>query len=387
MTAESWTVRSAPARLSFLDRYLTLWIFGAMLGGLAFGRFEPSVVGAIGAWMVPGTPVPLAVGVGLVLMMYPPLARVRYEELGKVFRSGRLLLLSLVQNWIVGPFLMFGLAIVFLRNSPDLLVGLVLIGSARCIAMVLVWNELAGGNREYAAGLVAFNSLFQVVFYGAYIYLFVTILLPLAGLPSLTVPISWELVVLSVLVFLGVPFAAGVITRWGFIRSGRAIEYDQRIAPALAPVALVALLYTIVVMFAFQSDAILQLPGEVLLVAAPLVLYFAIMFFASFYMSRRAGADYGRTAALSLTAASNNFELAITVAVAVFGIASAEALAATVGPLVEVPVLLGLVRASIWLGRRYFPPPAAAPGSLTIGMGSTALAQGGGTGPPPARPS
>jgi len=384
---ESCAQGSPPAKLSVLDRYLPAWIVAAMLGGLALGYFDPSSIGALGTWMVPGTPVPLAVGVGLVLMMYPPLARVRYEELGKVFRSGRLLLLSLFQNWIVGPFLMFGLAIVFLRNSPDLLVGLVLIGSARCIAMVLVWNELAGGNREYAAGLVAFNSLFQVVFYGAYIYLFVSILLPLAGVPSVSVPISWELVVLSVLLFLGVPFVAGVATRWRFVRSGRQIEYDQRIAPTLAPVALVALLYTIVVMFAFQSGAILRLPGEVLLVAVPLVLYFAIMFFASFFMSRRAGADYGRTTALSLTAASNNFELAITVAVAVFGITSAEALAATVGPLVEVPVLLVLVRASIWLGARYFPPPARVRESPTVEMDPVSLAGGGGAGPPPVRPS
>ena len=338
-----------------------------MVGGIALGRFTPGFTDAIAAEMVPGTPVPLAVGVGLVLMMFPPLARVRYEELGRVFQNSRLLALSLVQNWLVGPFLMFALAIVFLRSAPGLLVGLVLIGSARCIAMVLVWNELARGNREYAAGLVAFNSLFQVFFYGAYIYLFVTVLLPWAGLPGQLVPISWTLVVLSVLVFLGLPFALGVLTRWTFVRSGRRTHYDRSVAPTLAPVALGALLYTIVVMFAFQSNAILRLPGEVALVAIPLVLYFVVMFFVSFAMSRRAGADYARTAALSLTAASNNFELAITVAVAVFGIASAEALAATVGPLVEVPVLLGLVQVSAWLGRRYF-PPAETVG--TSGLGS-----------------
>lgn len=330
-----------------------------MLAGVALGRLAPEFTRIVASWIIPGTPVPFAVGFGLVVMMFPPLARVRYEEMGRVFRNLKLLALSLLQNWVVGPFLMFGLAVAFLRSAPDLLVGLVLIGSARCIAMVLVWNELAQGNREYAAGLVAFNSLFQVFFYGAYIYLFVTLLLPSAGIAGLVVPISWTLVVLSVLVFLGVPFALGVLTRWGFVRAGRRERYDHEIAPTFAPVALAALLYTIVVMFAFQSDAILTLPGDVLWVAVPLVLYFILMFFASFFMSRRAGADYGQTASLSLTAASNNFELAITVAVAVFGVQSLEALAATVGPLVEVPVLLGLVGVSTRLGRRLFPPHAA----------------------------
>ncbi|MHB1435523.1 MAG: ACR3 family arsenite efflux transporter [Thermoplasmata archaeon] len=361
----------APAspRLRLLDRYLTAWILTAMVAGIALGRWVPEFTQTVGRWMVPGTPVPLAVGLGLILMMFPPLARVRYEELGRIFRAPRLVLLSLAQNWVVGPLLMFALALLFLRSEPALLIGLVLIGSARCIAMVLVWNELAGGDREYAAGLVAFNSLFQVVFYGAYIYLFVTILLPYAGVPALSVPVSWSLVVLSVVVFLGLPFAAGVLTRAAY-RARRALpHYDRNVAPRLAPIALAALLYTIVVMFAFQSNAIVALPGDVARVAVPLVLYFAIMFSVSFYLSWRAGAGYARTAALSLTAASNNFELAITVAVAVFGIASLEALAATVGPLVEVPVLLGLVRLSAYLGRRYFPDyrptalPSVAPGS------------------------
>ncbi len=345
----------SPPRLRWLDRYLTGWILAAMAGGIALGRWVPEFTATVGRWMVPGTPVPLAVGLGLILMMYPPLARVRYEELGRVFRAPRLVLLSLAQNWVVGPLLMFVLAILFLRSEPALLIGLVLIGSARCIAMVLVWNELAGGDREYAAGLVAFNSLFQVVFYGAYIYLFVTILLPYAGVPALSVPVSWTLVVLSVVIFLGVPFAAGVLTRAAYRARRDLPHYDRTVAPRLAPLALAALLYTIVVMFAFQSTAFVTLPGDVARVAAPLVLYFAIMFSVSFYLSWKAGAGYARTAALSLTAASNNFELAITVAVAVFGIASLEALAATVGPLVEVPVLLGLVRLSTYLGRRYFP--------------------------------
>ncbi len=359
----------ATSRLNWLDRYLTGWILAAMIGGIALGRWVPEFSLTIGRWMVPGTPVPLAVGLGLVLMMYPPLARVRYEELGRTFRSPRLVLLSLAQNWVVGPLLMFALALLFLRSAPALLIGLVLIGSARCIAMVLVWNELAGGDREYAAGLVAFNSLFQVFFYGAYIYFFVTILLPYAGVPALSVPISWDLVVLSVVVFLGLPFAAGALTRVAY-RARRALpHYDRHVAPRLAPLALAALLYTIVVMFAFQSNAIVALPGDVALVAAPLILYFALMFSISFYLSWRTGATYARTAALSLTAASNNFELAITVAVAVFGIASLEALAVTVGPLVEVPVLLGLVRLSTYLGRRYFPEfrtdasPRSAPAS------------------------
>jgi ACR3 family arsenite transporter len=347
---------AAPStRLGFLDRYLTGWIVAAMVGGILLGRLVPSFPQFLGQWMIPGTPVPLAVGAGLILMMYPPLARVRYEELGRVFHAPHLLLLSLAQNWLVGPLLMFALALLFLRGSSALLVGLILIGSARCIAMVLVWNELAGGDREYAAGLVAFNSLFQVLFYSAYIYLFVTVLLPWAGVPGLSVPISWSLVVLSVAVFLGVPFALGVATRAGYRARGRGDRYDQVVAPRFAPLALLALLYTIVAMFAFQSGAILALPGDVALVASPLVLYFVIMFAVSFYLSRRAGAGYARTAALSLTAASNNFELAITIAVAVFGIASLEALAATVGPLVEVPVLLALVRVSIYLGQHYFP--------------------------------
>ena len=348
-------VAPATSRLNLLDRYLTGWILAAMVGGIALGRWVPEVPQAVGQWMVPDTPVPLAVGLGLILMMYPPLARVRYEELGRIFRAPRLVLLSLAQNWFVGPLLMFVLALLFLRSAPALLIGLVLIGSARCIAMVLVWNELAGGDREFAAGLVAFNSLFQVFFYGAYVYLFVTILLPYAGVPALSVPISWNLVVLSVVLFLGLPFAAGALTRASYGAKRALPHYDRNVAPRLAPLALGALLYTIVVMFAFQSRAIVALPGDVALVAAPLILYFALMFSISFYLSRRTGATYARTAALSLTAASNNFELAITVAVAVFGIASLEALAATVGPLVEVPVLLGLVRLSTYLGRRYFP--------------------------------
>ena len=342
-------------RLGFLDRYLTWWIGGAMVTGLLLGRYLPGAVHTLGSWVIPGTPVPLAVGLGLIVMMYPPLARVRYEEMGRVFRNGRLLLLTLVQNWFVGPLLMFGLAVVFLHGFPGLLIGLIMIGSARCIAMVLVWNQLAGGDREYAAGLVAFNSLFQVFFYGLYIYLFVAVLLPLVGLASVAVPISWDLVVLSVGIFLGLPFLAGFLTRWSFVRRGQREYHDRRFAPSLAPLSLVALLYTVVAMFAFQSSSFLAAPQEVLYVAIPLSIYFVVMFLVSFAMALRARADYARTAALSLTAASNNIELAITVAVAVFGISSAEALAATVGPLIEVPVLLALVQLSLRLERRFFP--------------------------------
>jgi ACR3 family arsenite transporter len=341
-------------RLSPLDRYLTWWIAGAMIGGLAMGRFLPTFSREIVSWLIPGTPVPVALGGGLILMMYPPLARVKYEELRVAFKDLRLLLLSLVQNWLIGPLLMFALAVVFLRNYPDLMVGLILIGSARCIAMVLVWNEVAGGNREYAAGLVAFNSIFQVFFYGAYIYFFAAVLLPLVGLKGASISISFSLVALSVIIFLGVPLVAGALTRSWFVGKGHKDEYDQRLAPSFAPVALLALLYTIVIMFASQSNAIIGFPVEVLYVAIPLVFYFVIMFLASFYMSRRAGAGYERTASLSLTAASNNFELAITVAIAVFGVTSGEALSATVGPLVEVPVMLALVGLSRWLGPRLF---------------------------------
>jgi len=343
-----------PKKLSFIDRFLTWWIAGAMLGGLALGHYLPALSRGIVSWLIPGTPVPVALGGGLILMMYPPLARVKYEELGVAFKDVRLLVLSLIQNWLIGPFLMFALAIVFLRNYPDLMVGLILIGSARCIAMVLVWNEVAGGNREYAAGLVAFNSIFQVFFYGAYVFFFAAVLLPLVGLSGASVPISFSLVALSVIIFLGVPLVAGALTRSWFVGKGQKEDYDNRIAPSFAPIALLALLYTIVIMFASQSNAILGFPIEVLLVAIPLVLYFAMMFLASFYLSRRAGAGYERTASLSLTAASNNFELAITVAVAVFGVTSGEALSATVGPLVEVPVMLALVGLSRWLGLRLF---------------------------------